>query len=90
MGKGIRGRTITAKWNRDLLDGWLWVEGDTESYTAETGYTVLKELNSFIGGLWFKQIWKIKAADPALVCGGGQFWASCQLEKIWRSNKLCC
>jgi len=40
----------TAKWNRGLLDGWLWAEGDTDSYTVGTGYTALKDSDQFVGG----------------------------------------
>jgi len=46
----------TVKWNRDLLDWWVWVEGDTESYTIGAGYRALEESNPSSGGPWFKQI----------------------------------
>jgi len=58
----------TAKWNRDLLDGWVWVERDIESYTVGAGYRVLKESDPSLGGPWFKKIWKIKAIGPTFVC----------------------
>jgi len=72
----------TAKWNRDLLDGWLWAKGDTNSYTVGAGYTALKDSNPFVGGPWFKLIWKIKAASPALVCG----WRAILGKLLTRDN----
>ena len=58
----------TIKWSREMLDKWIWEDGDIENYTAGSRYMALKEFDQSQIGLWFKQIWKIPADGPAKVC----------------------
>jgi len=39
----------TVKWKIEMLDGWIWDDGDIESYIVRSRYTTLKEFDQSLG-----------------------------------------